>query len=739
MEASFRDDAFDMKKWLNASLPSSKGDTDLMSSTAMKLQVHCQELSKRIEERMAEAMTVAPSVVRETRRIKSAASALQEALDSLHAGIVQSNQDHRPVEALRDLHIVKKNLAACSETLVEAANWDNLNAATDACFQSQDLSGLSKNLELMRKSQRLLEHMPNAQSRADALARVEQRMENLVFPSMMDLLQREADTKALTTHVQIFRKLGREDQLRAIYTESKQEVLHSFWRSFGDDGCEAFRAWLPQFYSRLNLFMARERSVVGLLFSDPFHALCDVLCSILGPLSGSFSERMGTEPTLDTVREVFAVTAEYSSSVLQALLKLESNDEASRPACVKRVVRALVKPYAASWASYARLEKASLGSELERILGEQNDATPSASFASVAHAARKSYARCTQFTGGLELPAFISGLEDMLVAYFDAVEQEGASVTLSGGSDSTKGHAENVQGALKSLQALSDVQSSLDSYLAELADSLQDDCARILESDLDESSFSQWILSSVATKAQLSSLSSLSRLTSDKRSMIMPKVGEKVERLVISSQQDVHASIFSAISSKMDAVPTMGVWNRPSDDGGGFGGPSKYISDVGEQLLMLVQHLEPFASSERRETLVADAGRLNLGLRKNISAMMQTNPVMVVLDSGDEDDGVDEFSESWLFAVGEATALYMVLKVLNIPTLSVSGTEQLSADFAYIVNVLSAMGMYPGDTLQNFQFALGLRSEEDMKAAAADPGASADRKRIVKRIWGKRK
>ena len=296
----FRDPDFSKVKWINSALAvdsakvtKGKKKTDAqISSLTIKLQAHCQEMSKRIESRMEEAMAVVPAIVREIRRIRGAAASLQECIDSVET---KSIVGHGPVESLRDFHVVKKNLVACSSTLAEAANWDNLTSVLDDNLRTRNLPDLSKNLELMRKSLTLLEHMPNAEIREKALARAEQRVENLII--MSDLLEREGtlNAKELATHVELFRKVGREKQLQALYVEKKRQALHLFWESFG--GETDFRSWLRQFYNRLSLFLAKEKSVCKHLFARPFEALCDALGDILEPLAESFEERLRASST----------------------------------------------------------------------------------------------------------------------------------------------------------------------------------------------------------------------------------------------------------------------------------------------------------------------------------------------------------------------------------------------------------------------------------------------------------
>ena len=110
-------------------------------------------------------------------------------------------------------------------------------------------------------------------------------------------------------------------------------------------------------------------------------------------------------------------------------------------------------------------------------------------------------------------------------------------------------------------------------------------------------SFSKHAIRSVSTKAHVAALTRLTTACdASSSSKLAPRIAERSESATKKLQMDVFEAMFAPIRSKLDSVPTMTVWKANKADDSALGGPSAYASAVGEQLLMLVQHLEPFSS-----------------------------------------------------------------------------------------------------------------------------------------------
>ena len=383
-------------------------------------------------------------------------------------------------------------------------------------------------------------------------------------------------------------------------------------------------------------------------------------------------------------------------------------------------MRALTRPFASARSNFARAKGAF---------------TNCSSFIDIIEAARRAYSQCVEFTGGLELEEFARAVDSALADFVASqkVKVEEVSVATS--------DEERVQDALNQLYSTSEILGTIDAYVCdELRSSLIRDASYALAGaagpvDL-EAPFALWVSHCASTKSHASSLS---RLLSACESLpsssvaVAPQTHERSENIVKTLQMGVYEAMFAPIRVQLDSVPSLPVWE--ASDGGdiSFGGPSAYASSVGEQLLMLVQHLEPFASAsgDNRVSMHAVARLLNLGLRKNISAMIQSDVTMITKEESTGE--ADAFTDSWLFAVSEGAALYFVLKILNIPKLGRIGATQLLADLNYIVNVVQAVGYRAGHTLTDFQFAV-----ENMHGdATEEESGNASRKRILLRMRGK--
>lgn len=158
-------------------------------------------------------------------------------------------------------------------------------------------------------------------------------------------------------------------------------------------------------------------------------------------------------------------------------------------------------------------------------------------------------------------------------------------------------------------------------------------------------------------------------------------------------QRFVHDVMVAPMQGLLSSVPSASEWAEQPDSGPKWDNvklptfslsPLGYITAVGEHLLALPVHLEPFAASASPP--VALEGRLP-----------GTSPGGPV---GADGYSPDSFAPRWLgVAAGTAMVLYQEV-IEKIPQLSPMGSAQLSADVGYVCNLMgNAMGVAPTPAL----------------------------------------
>jgi hypothetical protein len=212
---------------------------------------------------------------------------------------------------------------------------------------------------------------------------------------------------------------------------------------------------------------------------------------------------------------------------------------------------------------------------------------------------------------------------------------------------------------------------------------------------------------------------------------LLPKSVDSLGRLVKSCQSFVFDFCSALPFKHLNEMNGMAIWGQEesmwstatTDSYGTL--PQSYITQVGEHMLALVQALEPFASDKEALQLVsavmdgvdhvankswisfANAINYYESDDKDLIAMLKKGDILKdfvinYLDNNfddEEDDGdVDNaaaqaFCNQWLDAVCSAVTGRLLEQTVRIQRLSRKGSEHLSTDFNYIVNVLSALGV----------------------------------------------
>eukprot|EP00980_Cylindrotheca_fusiformis_P028626 scaffold22620_cov131-Cylindrotheca_fusiformis.AAC.21 len=214
----------------------------------------------------------------------------------------------------------------------------------------------------------------------------------------------------------------------------------------------------------------------------------------------------------------------------------------------------------------------------------------------------------------------------------------------------------------------------------------------------------------------------------DQSSVLYPKTEEAVQRLANSC----HLFIFdvcSAVPMKhLRDMSEMKAWREgtATDTIESYGIlPQQYITNVGEHMLALVQAFEPFADDPDSlgianeimngvrdvalkpwNEFVATAGVVgsdsivySLMNGKAIGDLVLQNAALTEEDAAFE-EGISDaekasgiFCNAWLDVIGLAVTGKLLERVMRISQLTPKGCEHLAADFNYLINVFSALGV----------------------------------------------
>ena len=212
-------------------------------------------------------------------------------------------------------------------------------------------------------------------------------------------------------------------------------------------------------------------------------------------------------------------------------------------------------------------------------------------------------------------------------------------------------------------------------------------------------------------------------------------MGASVDGAVQLVQKFLFDSMFHIVERKLAGVAVLPVWSNASAGTGkpsvakerGVGlealplfslSPSKYITQIGEHLLMLPQQLEPFADESALGVNVDTIPFFsdNSGGGEG-GGDVEASPALS--SSASIGDTSAEFLDVWVASVARGTSHALVAELAKIPMLSEYGRQQLLTDLKYISNVLAALDVHPAPALPALAHFLQLAGADLAKTTLA--------------------
>eukprot|EP00904_Undaria_pinnatifida_P008473 jgi/Undpi1/4756/HiC_scaffold_18.g08109.m1 len=427
-------------------------DTHL-STVATKLQAVSTSINAGLEKSMVEIMVSVPRVVTEVERVEASIKTLHAELSNLSGQLEEIDHGaNAHVETLARLDLVKTHMGDCLHTLTEAASWNALVREVNARFGQEDLKGVAERLEAMVRSMAVLKDMPEAEDRAATLTGLQERLEDLLQPKLLEVLKKDR-MGPLAEYALMYRQLGRTDVFRSDYCKTKAAAAHKRWFASASSSSpspiaargggvatgggtgDGLARWLPSFLEYLQGSMMDERKRTSDLFgTDNSPAvLCQLVVVAFQPLLGSFQKHLEAAPWRDAV----GLLTEVLRFVGQAL-------ELARGASERDLMAVLLSATAAFRPiqdTFGVHERRHLSLELQPLLqtlagipagAEEGDEAAAMAFTrkmeEVADVSTKGFVvvgeatgRCMELTAGYQARDLLKEVADALSAFLKAV------------------------------------------------------------------------------------------------------------------------------------------------------------------------------------------------------------------------------------------------------------------------------------------------------------------------------
>eukprot|EP00899_Mesostigma_viride_P002758 jgi/Mesvir1/12483/Mv10242-RA.1 len=340
--ASFSEDNFDPKAWVNASSSGKPPDEPLdryLSEVEMKLQLLAEDIGSALEENGSHALLRVPRALREIHRVKDDALALRGNVRGILERLEKvETSSSNCVQTLASLDAVKRRMEGVRAILQEAAGLAQLMQGVDAVFASGDLGQVSETLSAMRRCLRVLSDAPEFAHGGARLQELESRLEAMVEPRLdAALAAHDAETTRQLRDILV--AIGRSTSVERHYLVSRMTPLLQRWDAFqglekggwkvipsrkggrkghaladeddeeghavaahvaheaGTDGStpESFGDWLTDYLDEVLLVVEKEMRWCAGICNDPKSAVLlvtNLITSLFDSLSASFSARI---------------------------------------------------------------------------------------------------------------------------------------------------------------------------------------------------------------------------------------------------------------------------------------------------------------------------------------------------------------------------------------------------------------------------------------------------------------
>lgn len=751
--SKFLDDDFDVKDWVNGAFKvvqnDAPGKADAHAATlVMKLQLFIQEVNNAIEESSIQALQNMPRVLRDVEALKQEASFLKEQMVLVKEDIRTFEQDTvQSMQVLVELDQVKSRMHLASDALQEADKWSTLSADIEETFKTQDFSVISSKLTGMQSSLAMLVDTPDYSEKCVHLEALKNRLEALASPQIVATFNSMSMDQA-KLFVKVFTEIDRMPQLLAYYYKCHKGQLVSVWQDLSQSEL-SLNQQLTEFYDTLLSTWHAQLQWCSQVFKRPYEVVTVLLVQTLGAMVPSAPvclstavERTPQEQRLDALLELHHTTAAFGRSLESAMLPHLAETNLLK---VKELVSALYDPYKPFQLEYGDLEESHLLIQISAVPLERGEVIDcveelSHSVGKLFGLASAAVDRCVKLTDGLAVCGLLKALKALFTKYVSDFSTTLQSIRKKCKLEDTptssvfQEDCTSFQNSVRIIATCGELLRQCGDFEQQLSNKILGTAGKYLSDSysprslagIQEASSTErksacrnpWQEYNYLQRGNMVEYNSLMEVlyslkekgTGNSSLLAEPRLA--LTRLNQQANQLAFDSVFLQIKYQLCLVSKM-----ESREAGGFGesyakdlptfslSPQEYITNIGQYIMSLPLHLEPFVTQEDPALeLALHAGKLPFPP-----------------EQGDDLPELDNTADYWLGSIARATMQTYCDAILLIPELSEHSTKQLATDIDYLSNVMDALGLQPSRTLQQIVTLLRAKPEDYRQTAKLLP------------------
>uniref|UniRef100_A0A4W6BRY4 Conserved oligomeric Golgi complex subunit 7 n=1 Tax=Lates calcarifer TaxID=8187 RepID=A0A4W6BRY4_LATCA len=753
--SKFLDDDFDVKDWVNGAFKvvqkDAPGKADTHAATlVMKLQLFIQEVNNAIEESSNQALQNMPRVLRDVEAVKQEASFLKEQMVLVKEDIKKFEQDTvQSMQVLVEIDQVKSRMQLAAEALQEADKWSTLSADIEETFKTQDLAVISSKLTSMQNSLAMLVDTPDYSEKCVHLEALKNRLEALASPQIVATFNSMSIDQA-KLFVKVFTEIDRMPQLLAYYYKCHKGQLVSMWQDLSQSEL-SLNQQLSEFYDTLLSTWHSQLQWSSQVFKNPYEVVTVLLIQTLGAMVPSIAvclstamERAAQEQRLDTLLELHQTTSTFGHSLEAAMLPHLGENNLLK---VNELVCVLYDPYKSYQLQYGDLEEAHLLIQISAVPLEHGEVIDcveelSHSVGKLFGLASAAVDRCVKLTDGLAVCGLLKALKALFTKYVSDFSTTLQSIRKKCKLEDTPSSSvfqedwTAFQNSVRIIATCGELLRQCGAFEQQLSNKILGTAGKYLSESysprsltgIQEASSTErksatknpWQEYNYLQRGNMAEYNSLMEVlyslkekgTGNSNLLAEPRAA--LTRLNQQANQLAFDSVFLQIKHQLCLVSKMeapGFGESYTEDLPTFSlSPQEYITNIGQYLMSLPLHLEPFVTQEDPALEMAlHAGKLPFPP-----------------EQGDDLPELDNTADYWLGSIARATMQTYCDAILLIPQLSTHSTKQLATDIvtgnnAMKCNVMDALGLQPSRALQHIVTLLRAKPENYRQTAKLLP------------------
>ncbi|XP_043959376.1 conserved oligomeric Golgi complex subunit 7 [Gambusia affinis] len=751
--SKFLDDDFDVKDWVNGAFKvvqkEAPGKADTHAATlVMKLQLFIQEVNNAIEESSNQALQNMPRVLRDVEALKQEASFLKEQMVLVKEDIKKYEQDTvQSMQVLVEIDQVKSRMQLAAEALQEADKWSTLSADIEETFKTQDLEVISSKLTSMQNSLAMLVDTPDYSEKCVHLEALKNRLEAMASPQIVATFNSMSLDQA-KVFVKVFTEIDRMPQLLAYYYKCQKGQLVSMWQDLSQSEL-SLNQQLSEFYDTLLSTWHAQVQWSSQVFKNPYEVVTVLLIQTLGAMVPSIPvclssamERAAQEQRLDSLLELHQTTSTFGHSLEAAMFPHLGENNLLK---VSELVCALYDPYKSYQLQYGELEETFLLIQISAVPLEHGEVIDcveelSHSVGKLFGLASGAVERCVRLTDGLAVCGLLRALKALFTKYvsdFSTTLQSIRKKCRLEETPSSSAFQEDwtaFQNSVRIIATCGELLRQCGAFEQQLSNKILGTAGKYLSESysprslagIQEASSTErknatknpWQEYNYLQRGNVAEYNNLMEILFSLKekgtgnSSLLAEPRSALTRLNQQANQLAFDSVFLQIKhqlclvSKMESQDASAIGESYTEDLPTFSlSPQEYITNIGQYLMSLPLHLEPFVTQEDPALDMAlHAGKLPFPP-----------------EQGDDLPELDNTADYWLGSIARATMQTYCDAILLIPRLSPHSTKQLATDIEYLSNVMDALGLQPSRTLQHIVTLLRAKPEDYRQTAKLLP------------------